>query len=191
MQILSPSNVVPFNTDAHVHKAAKLSTAEAKHLATVKARADEMNGISERCGKPRMGVRHPLDELIHVATVELTENPSAEAAEKVHALVARKHAAELSASTISACIKAAVRKEIDKLIPLALRILDDAEASFLAEAEEHRTVTKTQTTFASSTAEFDARLEATKAAFAEKRRWVAEEGAAAHYLILELAIGHA
>lgn len=186
---ITQAPAAPFNTAGHIEAAAKLTPAESKSLGSVKGRIDEMNAISERSARPRLGMAHPLDMEIHAASMALTESPSAEAAERLHALTVRKRDAELSARPISAAIKQAVRREVEKLTPIALRILDDAEAAFLAEAEQHRKATATQTTFAAAAADFDSRLEATRAAFAEKRRWVSEEGAAAHFLLLELALG--
>ncbi|MCU0751474.1 MAG: hypothetical protein MUF86_00355 [Akkermansiaceae bacterium] len=178
-----------FPTDKHIEAAAKLSAAEAKLLSSVKGKIDELNKLAERCSKPKMGQPHKLDDEIHLANVALSENPSAEAAEKLHGLICRKHQSELSASAISDCIAQSVSREIEKLTPLALRILDDAEAAFLAEAQAHKEATKNQTTFSAAAVDFDARIEATRAALAEKRRWVSEENAAGHFLLLELALG--
>ena len=186
-----PNNAAPFSTEKHINSAAKLSTSEGKLLTTVKGELDRINNLAEKCNRERMGQPHALDHEINLATLELTENPTAENAEKVHALMVRKRDCELSADVISNATRAAGRREIEKLTPLALRIIDTAEESFLAEAEQHREATKNQTTFSTTAENFNARLEATRAAFTEKRRWISQENAAAHFLLLELGLGHA
>ena len=189
MQVLSHhSAALPFSTGKHITTAAKLTPAESKLLGTVKGKIDELNTLAERCAAPRMGSPHALDAEIHAAGVALSEAPSPEAAEKLHSLITRKRDAEFSAGDISAAIRPAVHRLIDSLSPIGLRILDDAEAAFLAEAEAHKKATAGQTTFAATTENFSARIEATSAAFSEKRRWIREENAAAHFIMLELGI---
>jgi hypothetical protein len=190
MQFVS-APAAPFPTEKHVSAASQLSPSEAKHLAAVKGEIDKLNALSTRCSAPRLGQHHAIDEEIATALAALSETPSAEAAERVHSLIIRKRDAEASGETISSAIRVAVRGKIEELTPLALRILDEAEGAFLAEAEAHRKATAGQTTFSSGTEEFESRVESTLAAFAEKKRWVVAENASAHFLLLELGLGHA
>ncbi len=178
-----------FSTDAHVQAAAKLSPTEAKQLAAAKGELDSLNALGGRWQTPRMGLSHPLDIEIAEAYSHLEQAPTGENAEKLAALVFLKNNLAHLGSVMSGALNAPTLRAIGKLEPLALRILEDAEAAFLSEAEAHRAVTQTQTTFAAPAADFGARVEATQAAFAEKRRWIREESAAAHFLMLELGLG--
>jgi hypothetical protein len=179
----------PFSTSAFIATASKLSPAESKLLASTKAEIDRINALAGFYQKPRMNQPHPLDMEIHLQSVALSENPTSENADKLHALVMKKRDCELSEATIGHALKAPIRREIDKLAPVALRIIEDAGNAFLAESEAHKKETRTQTTFSSVAADHDARVESTKAALAEKRRWITEENAAAHFLFLELGLG--
>jgi hypothetical protein len=179
----------PFSTSGFISAASKLSPAESKLLSSTKAEIDRLNDLAGQWRKPRMGQEHPIDMEIHLQSVELSENPTSQNAEKLHALVMKKRDCELSEASIAQALTAPIRREIDKLAPIAIRILDDAEKAFLAESTAHKAETRTQTTFSSVAADHDARVESTKQALAEKRRWITEENAAAHFLFIELGLG--
>lgn len=178
-----------FSTEAHVQTAAQLSPAEAKQLAAVKSELDSINALGGRWQTPRMGLEPPLDIEIAEACSKVEQTPTGANAEKLATLVFLKGNLAQLGSSISGALKAQSSRAVAKLEPLALRILEDAEAAFVAEAKAHRAVAQTQTTFAAPAADFEARVQATQAAFAEKKRWIREESAAAHFLMLELGLG--
>jgi hypothetical protein len=178
----------PFSTSSFIAKASKLTPAESKLLSSTRAEIDRMNALVGAYEKPRMNQTHPLDMEIHLQSVALSKNPTFENAEKLHALVIKKRDVEISQAAIGSALKAPIRREIDKLAPIALRIIADAEKDFLAESAAHKAETRTQTTFSSVAADHDARVESTVAALAEKQRWIREENAAAHFLFLELGL---
>ena len=178
----------PFSTSAFIAKASKLSPAESKLLHSTKAEIDRINALAGAYQAPRMNQPHPLDMEIHLQSVALSENPTTENAGILHALVLKKRDVELSEAAIGSALKAPIRREIDKLAPIALRILADAEKEFLAESAAHKAETRTQTTFSSVAADHDARVDSTVAALIEKQRWIREENAAAHFLFLELGL---
>jgi hypothetical protein len=189
MTFTTPS-ATAFPTDKHIEAAAKsLTSAAKKQIASVSAELDRLNSLAGSFQPERMGQPHPLDERIRAAEVALMENPTEELALELHSLIVRRDQAKLTGGPICRAIGHKVRIAIDSLTPVAIGIIDKAEAAFLAEAEAHRQATQNQTTFAAATTDFDARLEATRAALAEKRRWISEENAAAHFLLLELALG--
>jgi hypothetical protein len=186
---ITTSNAAPFSTEKHVNAAAKsLSPTDKKQLATVNAELARLNAIAGNFQPERMGQRHPLDEKIHEAEIALSENPSDELALALHSLIVRKSEVKLTSGTINGAIARKVRTEIDTLIPVAIGILDKAEESFLAEAQAHREATKTQTSFSTAQADFEARLEASRETFTAKRKWIETENAAAHFLFLELGL---
>jgi hypothetical protein len=190
MIINPPPPATAFPTDKHIEAAAKsLTAAEKKQIASVSAELDRLNSLAGSFQPERMGQPHPLDERIRAAEVALMENPTEDLALELHSLIVRRDQAKLTGGPICGAIGHKVRVVIDTMIPVAIGVIDKGEAAFLAEAEAHREATKNQTTFSAAAVDFDARIEATRAALAEKRRWISNENAAAHFLLLELALG--
>ncbi|NQX00700.1 hypothetical protein HQ447_08560 [bacterium] len=188
MTITTPS-AQPFSTDKHINAAAKgITASEKKLLVSVNDEIERLNQIAGSYQPERLGQGHPLDAQIALAEHALAEDPTAEAALELHNLIVRKEQTKLSTTAVSGAIGRKVSTVIDTLIPVAVSILDKAESDFLAEAAAHREATKTQTSFATATADFDARLDASIEAFKAKRKWITEENASAHFLLLELGL---
>jgi hypothetical protein len=101
-------------------------------------------------------------------------------------LLLRRHFAELSAGEIGATVSATARTEGGRLAPVAIRLIDDAEKALLADCEAHRAASrKSPLSPGAEVASFEQAVEAAKAAFAEKRRWITQESAAVHFLTVD------
>lgn len=190
MQVLqNHASASPFATDKFIAAAAKsITPADKKTIAAVDAEIGRLNAIAGAFAPDRPGQRHPLDEAVQAAGELLASNPTEAAALELHNLIVRKTQCQLTSEAIAQPIRLKTRALIDTMVPIATGIIDRAEAAFVAEAEAHAAATKNATTFASDTAGFAARLEASRAAFSEKRRWIAQENASAHFLFLELGL---
>jgi len=188
MTITTPS-AQPFSTDKHINAAAKgITASERKLLVSVNDEIQRLNGIAGKFQPERMGQSHPLDGAIEAARVLAASELTFETARDYHELKMVKLHAKESTRDISEIYAGAARIVIDTLIPIAVGIIDRAEESFFAEAEAHKEATRTQTSFATATADFEARLEGSRQAFKAKRKWITEENASAHFLILELGL---
>ena len=180
------------NVQNYLIKAGKLSAAESRLFGEVHAELTRIGDISARSQPRKLGGTCRLDDDIDEAQKELAANPSHEAADRVHTLLVRREHADVSAPVINAILAGPQRSAIAKLNPAALRICDDAEKLLLADCEAHRaSQRKSPLLLGAETANFEAAVESAKAALAEKRRWIREEAAAAHFLGLELGIAPA
>lgn len=178
----------PFSVDSYFSAAAKnLSNTDRRLIATVDKRLGELNTLAGRFSQQRMNQRHALDEDIEALEAQLAESPTEETALAIHSLIVRREQAVQSAPTISAALDRNRRSTIDQLAPIAIKLIDQAEADFTAAATDHRTK-NADSVFSAGLTEFNSRAGATVSAFAEKRRWVKEEAAAAHFLLVELGI---
>ena len=188
MNINQPQ-VPAFPIDKHLNAAAaSISTTERKELASTHAQLEKLNLLSSKFAAPRMNQPHILDAEILATEAALAADPCEEIALKLHDLIVRKQQAELSAPSIAGAIGRKVRTTIDTLQPIALSIIDKAEAAFLVEAEQHREASKLTTSFSAPTADFDARVNSSIAAFEKKRKWIRTDNSAAHFLIAELGL---
>ena len=189
MTILSPS-APGFPIDKHLNTAAaNITAAQKKELASTHSQLEKLNLLSSKFAAPRMNQPHILDAEILATEAALADEPSEELAVKLHSLIVRKQQAELSAPTIAGAIGRKVRATIDTLQPIALSIIDNAEAAFLVEADQHREASKLTTSFSAPTADFDARVSSSITAFEKKRSWIQNENSSAHFLIAELGLG--
>ena len=189
MTILSPS-APGFPIDKHLNTAAaNITAAQKKELAATHNELQHLNILSGKFAAPKMNQPHSLDAEILATEAALADEPSEELAVKLHSLIVRKQQAELSAPTIAGAIGRKVRATIDTLQPIALSIIDNAEAAFLVEADQHREASKLTTSFSAPTADFDARVSSSITAFEKKRSWIQNENSSAHFLIAELGLG--
>jgi hypothetical protein len=188
MNILAPS-AAPFPIDKHLNTAAaNITAAQKKELAATHNELQSLNLLSSKFAAPKMNQPHSLDAEITATEAALAAEPSEELALDLHGLILRKSQSELTAPTITASIGRKVRETIDTLQPIALSIIDNAEAAFLVEAEQHREASKLTTSFSAPTADFDARVNSSIAAFEKKRKWIQTDNSAAHFLIAELGL---
>ena len=181
-------HITAFSIDDYLTESAKsLSAAERRAVAAVDKKIGELNTLAGRFTTKRMNQRHSLDESIEALEAQLSENPSEQIALEIHSLITRRELAELSHPTINSSLGRARETTIDTLTPLAVNLIDSAEAAFTQAADKHRAA-NADSHFAADLASFNARATATAAAFAEKKRWIVEEGAAGHFLLAELGI---
>jgi hypothetical protein len=189
MTILS-SSAPGFPIDKHLNTAAaNITAAQKKELAATHNELQRLSLLSGKFAAPKMNQPHSLDAEIQAAEIALAADPSEKLALELHGLILRKSQSELTAPTIAASIGRKVRETIDSLQPIALSIIDNAEAAFLVEADRHREASKLTTSFSAPTADFDARVNSSLTAFEKKRRWIKTENSAAHFLIAELGLG--
>jgi len=188
MNILSPP-ALGFPIDKHLNAAAaNITAAQRKELASTHKELQKYNLLSGKFSSPKMNQPHSLDAEIQAAEIALAADPSEKLALELHGLIVRKQQAELSAPTIAASIGRKVRETIDTLQPIALSIIDNAEAAFLAEADQHREASKLTTAFSAPAENFDLRVSSSITAFEKKRKWIQTENASAHFLIAELGL---
>jgi hypothetical protein len=129
-----------------------------------------------------------LEAQAAAAGEKLAAEPSLETAERYHAALARLDAAAATAGKIHASLNVALRRAIDTLAPVAVRIISEAEAAFMKEAESVTRALDKAVSFGQETpAEFAQRLDAAKAEFANLRQWVTAEGAALAFLAEKVA----
>jgi len=178
-----------FPIDKHLNAAAaNITAAQRKELAATHNELQKYNLLSGKFSSPKMNQPHLLDPEIAATEAALADEPCEELAVKLHGLIVRKQQAELSAPTIAAAVGRKVRATINTLQPIALSIIDNAEAAFLAEADQHREASKLTTAFSAPTADFDARVSSSITAFEKKRKWIQNENSSAHFLIAELGL---
>jgi hypothetical protein len=188
MNILAPS-AAPFPIDKHLNTAAaNITAAQKKELAATHNELQRLNLLSEKFAAPKINQPHSLDAEILATEAALAAEPSEEIAVQLHSLIVRKQQAELSAPSIAGAIGRKVRATIDTLQPIALSIIDNAEAAFLVEADQHREASKLTTSFSSPIADFDARVNSSITAFEKKRKWISTANAAAHFIYAELGL---
>lgn len=115
----------------------KLTGSDKKQIADVTAQYQAIGDIQLQTAAVTIGnPGPPLHLAVDAAILALENEPTRENAERLHDAIVRREQANLSAGTIAHHLHGAFMRTSAKLKPLALRIIDEAEA---AAKETHKT----------------------------------------------------
>jgi hypothetical protein len=167
------SNIIPLLA------AVKIPAPDLKQIASVRERIDGLHKILAATHRQKQPYGDNWRTELHLAAdaagTELAENPSLEAAEKFHRAFMRNKESEFTGNLISDSIGPAFARFSAELKDVALKIIDQAEASFTAEARTKGDALRAIDE--ASAVQHDLRTNSTAAAFASEREHAAADPA--------------
>jgi hypothetical protein len=185
MQVLDhPTTAAPLDVTSLI-KRQKLSASDKTALTSTCRRIAKSLDLIEASRPSMTGFYSRLQAAADVAEREVMDDPSPESVERLHVAVVRVSQAAVSFPRINPALNAAIRREIDGLAPLANKVLDATATVLETEGKKRLAeITQADSTFgeAGDGAEFQRRLDATRANLSDERQAVNQAGAALAWL---------